>query len=175
MKIAVAAGHTKVIGKAGYGAVGIFHESYETRRVASELLLLLRRKGHTAINCTVDSASSTNDYLKKQCKLVNNSGADLFICIHFNAFNTQANGTEVYTWKGKKTKTASSICENISKLGFKNRGVKDGSGLYVIKHTKMDAILIEVAFIDNVDDMHQYDEVGASGIAKAIYYGVFNS
>ena len=39
----------------------------------------------------------------------------------------------------------------------------------------MNAILIEVAFIDNVDDMYLYDDVGASGIAKAIFRGVFNS
>ena len=83
-----------------------------------------------------------------------------------------ANGCEVYTWKGQKVKQAVKICENLSKLGFKNRGVKDGSGLYVIKNTKCTAILIELCFVDNKADAELFKQVGYSNIAKALYSAI---
>lgn len=167
MRIAINAGHTKT--GPGYGAVGYLKESEETRKIVNELLVHLRRKGHVAINCTVDKAKSQNDYLKQIVKLADASDCDLFLSIHFNAFNEEAKGTEVYTYKSRKLKEAVNICEELHKFGFKNRGVKDGSKLYIVKNTKMKAILIEVCFIDNELDMKLYEALGPKQIAKAIY------
>lgn len=83
-----------------------------------------------------------------------------------------ANGVEVYTWRGEKLPIAKKICNNLSALGFKNRGVKDGSNLYVIKNTKCPAILIEVCFVDNKADADLYKQVGYADIAKAIYSAI---
>jgi N-acetylmuramoyl-L-alanine amidase len=64
---------------------------------------------------------------------------------------------------------AVAICNNISALGFKNRGVKDGSDLYVIKKTKAQAILIECCFVDSKTDTSKYN---AYKIAESIYKAI---
>lgn len=168
MKISINAGHTK--SGAGYGAVYKgFHESDITRAVARALISKLKKRGHTVHDSTVDAATSQNAYLKKVCQLVNGSGAELFISIHCNASGTHlGRGVECFTWKGKKNATAKAICANVAKLGTKNRGIKDGSKLYVIKHTNPTAILVELFFLDHYNDRKLYLDHGAEEIAEAI-------
>ena len=60
------------------------------------------------------------------------------------------------------------ICANLSNLGFKSRGIKDGRNLYVVKNTTAKAILIEMFFLDNYTDRKPYTEPGADKIATAI-------
>lgn len=80
----------------------------------------------------------------------------------------KSNGVEAYTWKGKQTTAAVNACKEINKLGYKNRGVKDGSHLYVIKNTTMQAVLIELFFLDNVTDQELFVFNGAKAFASAI-------
>ena len=129
--------------------------------------------GVKVINCTVDRAVSQEAYLQKTIQIANQSGVELFISIHFNASGGhRAQGVEVYTYQGRKHADALAICSHIEKLGFLNRGVKDGSGLYVIRKTKARAILIEVCFCDNDLDVAIYHQVGAE---KAISHAVFEA
>ena len=163
MKIAISAGHT--LKGAGYGAVSSrYIESEITRSVAKELIELLKKKGHTVYDATVDKAVSQNAYLAQSVKLAKD--ADLFLSIHCNMGNGQ--GIEAYTWKGSKVDKAVHLCYELSRLGFKNRGIKDGSSLYVIKHTKCQAVLLELFFMDNKTDRVLYDKLGSKAIAKAI-------
>lgn len=164
LKIVVNAGHTK-IGK-GAGAYKYLSESRETRRIAYHLLYLLTGTNHEVIPAIYDVS---NNNLKEAVTLSNNKGADLFISIHLNAGGGE--GVEVYTWKGKKLKQATNICQNIAALGYKNRGIKDGSHLYVINKTnaKTEAILIECCFVDNLKDKEKYN---AYKIAEAIYKAI---
>lgn len=164
MKILVNAGHT--IQGLGYGAVGLLKESEETRKIANALVVNLRRKGHFVNHCTVNKSAN---YLRDVCTNANSIGADLFVSIHLNASNGQGKGSEVYTWNAEKNNT---ICDELSKLGFKNRGVKKGNHLYVIKNTKMKAILIEVCFLDNKEDVELYKKLGVEKIAQAIAKGI---
>ena len=76
-------------------------------------------------------------------------------------------GVEVYTYEGRKYQDAVDVCNNIAKLGFTNRGVKAGSGLYVVRKSNAKAMLIEVCFVDSAD-ANQYLSVGHDAIAKAI-------
>lgn len=160
MKIVINAGHTKT--GVGTGAVGLLNESIETRKIAYNLMGLLANSKHEVIPAVFDK--STNN-LKDTVKVSNK--ADLLISIHLNAGGGE--GVEVYTWKGQKSTVATRICENISKLGFRNRGIKDGSNLYVIKNTKCTSILIECCFVDNPNDKKKYN---AMKIAEAIYKAI---
>jgi N-acetylmuramoyl-L-alanine amidase len=162
LKIIINAGHTKI--GTGIGAYKYLNESRETRRIAYHLLYLLAGTNHEVIPAIYDKSSNN---LKEAVNLSNNKGADLFISIHLNAGGGE--GVECYTWRGEKTKTAATICNNISALGFKNRGVKDGSSLYVIKHTKAPAVLVECCFVDNKKDTEIYN---AYKIAEAIYKAI---
>ena len=168
MIISINAGHT-IRGKGAGASYNGLYEGTITRQVANELIKLLKVKGYQVFNSTVDKASSQNQYLKQVCKLANNVNADLFISLHTNASSShKGQGCEVYTWKGKRHQEAISICANLADLGLKNRGVKDGSKLYVIKHTTPKALLVELFFIDNNYDREVFKTKGAKQIAKAI-------
>lgn len=170
MKIGVNCGHT--LNGAGSGAVGIMPESTETRNVGNALMNLLKANGHEVVNCTIDKASTQAEYLKKVVEMANRQDLDYFISFHFNAYNGKAFGTEVYTYEGRQFKDALEVCKNISNLGFANRGVKNGTGLYVVKKTKAKSMLIEVCFVDNVEDVDTYRRVGANTIAEAVYKAI---
>ena len=168
MKISVNAGHTA--SGAGYGAVYKgFRESELTREVVKALIPKLKARGHVVHNSTVDTATSQTAYLKKVCQLADASGAELFISVHCNASATRKGyGVECFTWRGAKVPQATKICAEMAKLGFRNRGVKDGSGLYVVRNTKAVAILVELFFLDNYTDRKLYMDHGAEKIAEAI-------
>ena len=168
MKISINAGHTKT----GAGSDAVykgFNEGEIVRKVAKALTAQLRQKGHTVHSSTVDSAFTQNTYLRKVCDLANESGAELVISLHCNASAAHTgHGVECWTWRGKKVKAAVDICENLADLGFRNRGVKDGSAFYVVKHTKATAVLVELFFLDNEKDRALYKKHGAEKIAAAI-------
>ena len=163
MKIGINDGHT--LRGAGTGAVGIIKEGEHTRLVGEELRRLLKEKGNTVYNCTVDYASTVNESLSLVVQQANREDLDWFIAIHFNAGGGK--GVEVYTYEGRQYQDAIDVCNNIAALGFNNRGVKAGTGLYVIRRTKAKSMLIEVCFVDT-EDANKYLEVGYKAIAKSI-------
>lgn len=162
MKIFINAGHTKN-GK-GTGANGYLNESVENRKIACELMKLLADTKHEVISGIIDRHDNNLKYIVEQA---NNSKADLFVSIHLNAGG--GTGVEAYTYKGAQHQQAVNICKNLAALGFKNRGVKDGTKYYIVKNTTMKAILIEVCFVDNAKDVELYKQLGCEKIAKAIY------
>ena len=165
MKIVINAGHTKF--STGTGASKHLNESTETRKITYELMKLLADSQHEVIPAVYDRSANN---LKEAVDLANTEGADLFISIHLNAGG--GTGCEAYTWRGQQVAQAVKACNYLKNLGFKNRGVKDGSNLYVIKNTKCTAILIEVCFVDNKADAELYKQIGYSSIAKAIYSAI---
>ena len=163
MKIGVNDGHT--LSGAGTGAVGVIKEGEHTRLVGEEVRRLLKEKGIAVFNCTVDYAETTNESLSLVVQQANREDLDWFISIHFNAGGGK--GVEVYTYEGRQYQDAIDVCNNISALGFNNRGVKAGTGFYVIRRTKAKSMLIEVCFVDT-EDANKYLEIGYKAIAKAI-------
>ncbi|AJE11254.1 N-acetylmuramoyl-L-alanine amidase [Clostridium botulinum] len=160
-------GHT--MSGADYGAVGIKAESNLTREVGTKVISKLQALGHTVIKCYKDSCSSLNDSLSYRTNTANNNNVDLYVSIHFNCYNGSAYGTEVFTYGGKELPQARAVLNNICALGYTNRGLKDGSGLYVLKHTKAKAMLIECCFCDNAGDINRYN---AENMANAIVKGL---
>lgn len=108
------------------------------------------------------------------CRTANESGADIFVSLHCNAFNTTAQGTEVevYSYGGQAQELAQCIQNQIvNSLGTVDRGVKERPNLSVLKNTTMTAVLVELAFIDNDSDCelltNQEDEF-ARAVARGI-------
>lgn len=168
MTVGINCGHTAA--GPGFGAVGTIKESEHTRLVGQALMNLLRLAGVTVIDCTVDQAKTQSEYLAAVVALANRQDLDWFISIHFNASAAHTgHGVEVYTYEGRQYQDALDICANIAALGFTNRGVKAGSGLYVIRKTKAKSILIECCFCDNQQDVDAYQASGgANAVAEAI-------
>lgn len=164
MRIGVNCGHT-VSGQPGAGAVGYIDESVETREVGKRLISYLKKAGQTVYDCTNDYAPNTGSNLSQIVNMANKQPLDLFVSIHFNAGGGR--GTEAYTYGGNRFKEAEDVCRAISALGFINRGVKDGSSLYVIRNTTAKSMLIEVCFVDT-EDAARYAQIGADKIAQSI-------
>ena len=125
------------------------------------------------MECLPSSASSHRDNLSKRCRAANYGKVDIFISIHHNAC-PGGYGSECLCIKGGQQNALSEklskvILEEICKLGFRNRGVKDRRDLYVINNTTMPAIIVECAFVDSARDMNGYD---SEKMAEAIFRGV---
>lgn len=176
MVINIHAGHNPD-GKVACGAVGLIKESTENRNVKTKLINILRSAGHTVYDCTVDNGTSQNDVLQKIVEKCNSHTVDLDISIHFNAGRGDFAGdgktagaeVHIYDTKGSSYEFAKRICEKISALGFANRGVKVNPSLYVLSHTKAQALLVECCFVDDADDVKLYN---ADSMARAIAEGI---
>jgi N-acetylmuramoyl-L-alanine amidase len=171
MYFAVDIGHNAPF--ADTGAVGIKSEDHLTKEVGNKLVKILKDAGHRVILTCPGASKHVNNSLGARVNMANAAKADLFISIHFNAFNKKAYGTEVFisSWKSKAYKQASDVVDNISKLGFAKRGVKVAN-FAVIRNTTMPAMLIECCFIDNKRDMDIFD---SDKMAVAIASGILGN
>lgn len=164
-------------GMVACGAIGFIKESTENRNVKNEVIRMLRGMGHTVYDCTVDNGTSASNVLTNIVKKCNAHEVDLDVSIHFNAGasdakgNGKTTGTEVFVYSAnsKAKDEAERVCKAISALGFKNRGVKVNPNLYFLRKVKASAMLIEVCFVDDRDDVALYD---CKNVAEAIVYGI---
>lgn len=168
-------------GKVGCGAIGLIKESTENRRVNAELIRQLRALNHTVYDCTVDDGTSSSNVLSKIVAKCNAHSVDWDISIHFNSGasdnggNGNTTGIEVLIYNLNDTTTknkANAICNELSALGFKNRGVKQRQDLYVLRKTNAKAMLIECCFVDDADDVRLYQSLGVTKFAAAIVKGL---
>jgi N-acetylmuramoyl-L-alanine amidase len=86
--------------------------------------------------------------------LANTEGADLFISIHSNstAVRNSCSGTQTYYTTPQSSGLAAAMqTELVSALGLKNGGVRTANFL-VTRKSRMPAILIEIAFINNTTE-----------------------
>lgn len=179
MKFNVHAGHNPD-GKIACGACGLIKESTEARKVKNEVIRLLRKNGHKVYDCTCANGKSQTDVLKQIVTKCNKHKVDLDISIHFNSGaadqkgNGKTTGTEVYVYSTKSAAypAAVRVDKEIAALGFRDRGVKVRTNLYVLHRTNSPAMLIECCFVDDKDDVKLYD---AKKMAQAIVTGILSS
>ena len=122
-----------------------------------------------------DNLLGENPIYYRVVQPANGSGADLFVSLHCNsAENPAAHGTEtlIYVSGGEAERAAFCIQRQlVDTLGTIDRGIKERPGLAVLRGTSMPAVLVEIGFISNEDDvtllMHQ-----KADIARAIARGI---
>ena len=151
------------------GAVGNIAEETIINAVGSLVISKLKALGHSVIELRPDSAVSVQDSLQQRYSKADYYNVDMCVSIHANAGGGV--GTEVFTYRCKEVPQARAILNNIVSLGFKNRGIKDGSGLAMVKRPKATAMLIEICFVDSAD-VDKYNSIGAESIANAIVQGL---
>lgn len=176
MKINIHAGHNPD-GKTACGAVGILKESTQARTIVKETIEILKAAGHTVYDCTCNDGTNQSDVLRKIVKKCNAHDVDIDVSVHLNSGagdkkgNGKTTGTEVLiaASNSKAKAAAERTVKEIASLGFKNRGVKVRPDLYVLKHTKAPAMLIESCFVDDKDDANLFN---AKKMAQAIAKGI---
>lgn len=169
-KILLIAGH-------GEGDPGATGNGYKEADLTREVVQLV--KPELEKYATVDIADMSKNWYKHRHEL-DVSGYDYVLEHHFNAFETETapdgetDGTEIYVTNAEKgTTVEEKIVKKISALGLKNRGVKkyDWSLIKRIKNQGVSSALLEVCFIDDIDDMKIYNE-RKKEIAAAIAEGI---
>ncbi|WP_105616541.1 N-acetylmuramoyl-L-alanine amidase [Vallitalea okinawensis] len=110
---------------------------------------------HDEIKVYMTRTDDTYPTLKERCNLANEMEADLFISIHHNSFAPIVNGTETYYYdpENETLVTLANIMQkNVTAYaGTKDRGLRNESK-YVLSHTDMPALLIEVAYMSSPID-----------------------
>lgn len=173
-KVAIDAGH-------GGKDWGSYREGVKEKTVnlaiALEVDRLLRELGYETF-----LVRSDDTHIDKYDRpgLVQESGADLFVSIHQNALDQDMEaslGTEVWyndtTHKDNK-KLAEIIAKEVTqRIGTKNRGIKVGNNLVVLKTLDIPACLVECAFISSKKDREMMsDPVYQTKIAEGIVAGI---
>lgn len=150
----ISSGHWHV----GTGAVGLIDEVTEARKVAKEVAQLLYNKG-IQVRLIMDNTSTNQreniEYLLKE----HNRVKGLNISIHFNAvkgLTEKGIGTEVLYKNEHMKQLASNIAESVYNVsGLNNRGAKQRTDLAILNGL-LDAIIIEVCFVNSVKDVALY-------------------
>lgn len=170
MIIGIDKGHA-IIGSRG--ASGLLDEVNENRKIGNRLIEMLREKGHTVIDCSVDEASNMKTQLAGIVQKANAQKLDLFVSIHLNAGG--GHGTETYIYNGNyngkqanKDKAKQINDAVVSSCNFRNRGVKE-ENFHVLRETVAPAVLIEVCFVDSAEDKQK---LNTEAVAKAIFKGI---
>lgn len=181
MRICIDPGHSKAIDTEGDpGAMnGERMESVAALAIAKLLGEAFEDDGHQVVYTRTGGDPSLT--LQKRCEISNKSKAQIFISIHLNSADSKkASGIETlrYDNVGWTTKKIADCVQAalIEELGWKNRGVKERPNLYVLKHTKASAILVETGFISNEAECEKlFDPAIQERIALAIKKGVMKA
>jgi len=155
---------------ADMGYVGIKKEDELNKEVGALVMEKLKLLKYDVVLCTPRGDSNLTNSLYRRVSNANEEKVDVYVSIHFNG--GKGRGTEVFAISEESKEIAQRVVLEIAKLGYVNRGVKNGSFLYVLKNTKMPAILIEGGFLDSKEDMERFN---AGNMADAIVCGLMGS
>src|SRR5262249_18755614 len=135
------------------GALGLrgLQEKDACLGIALELAQALQEAGATVI---LPRADDTYVSLDERIDFANTRGADLFISIHNNAMpvHNTVSGTEPSSAPPQSRALARAIPPRVAgAVGGRDGGIRR-RGFAVIRRTTMPSVLVEVAYIDNLND-----------------------
>lgn len=167
---------------------GQFREYEYSRRLCREVQKQLKERN---IDCVIDfeednvpGASNSSQELKIRVQKVNSIPDAIYVSLHVNASGstwTNARGMTVHVanrCSQRSEKLGQSIYEEATKNGLQgNRNVPYDhlwrNDFYVLKYTKGPAVLVEVAFMTNHEDVEMMlSEAGFSRIVDTIVTGI---
>lgn len=182
VKVALDPGHCNVHTGASYGNLT---ETDLTLQVALACKQELETYNNVAVYLTRTTSAcpypslSAEDDIRARIQAAVAWGADVYVCIHFNALeNHTADGAEVYYYSNTSQASssaalASQIETQLAALGLVNCGVKDYDWIackYPSDYANIPGVLIEHAFIDGPSDywwLQSADNIRALGVADA--------
>lgn len=113
--------------------------------------------------------------LMERVRMANEWPANYFISIHANYNENPAiNGTEVYIYRfyTQANWLAEQVLDGVVEtVGTRNNRVRANPGLYVLRRTRMPAILVELAYLSNPADAEKLRN-DQYQFARGIYVGI---
>ena len=154
-KIGLRGGHSKNC----RGAHGVVDEWETMQKLFPMVKARLENRGHQVIDCN-SNASTESAELAEGTNKSNNNRCNYYFTLHMNAHsNSSATGVECLVYEsGDKpvNRIAKDICNNISNIfGLANRGVKCAPKDHDLACSSMPAIIIEVGFCTNPNDVNK--------------------
>jgi N-acetylmuramoyl-L-alanine amidase len=180
MKICIDAGH----GGTDPGAENkLWGVNYAEKDVALTLAKMLRDTLITRFDVVMTRDSDVFLTLDKRAEIANQENADLFISIHINAHEkSEAQGFESFIFEKAPNDSPvrdyqKVIHEEVAKLFTENKRADRGAKaakFRVLSKTKCPAILLELGFISNFDDLRliAIDEIFQTKVVAAIHRGL---
>ncbi len=178
IRIFIDQGHNPYGVNAGAEGFGL-REQDITYAVGMYLAQLLRADGRFQVrlsrNFPEQSLGTTNaESLAARVNAANSWPADYFISIHCNAnTNPIINGTEMYVYR-RNTQSywlAQHLLNAVvAQVGTRDNGVRTNPSLYVLRRTRMPAVLAELAYISNESDAQKLAN-DQYGFALGLYSG----
>lgn len=180
-KIFIDQGHNPQNPNAGAEANGV-REQDVTYEVGIRLAELLRENPNFEVRLSRNSpteqlGTSNATSLAARVNAANSWGADYFISLHCNASTvTTASGSEAYVYSVGSA--AYYLGEQILAglnyaTGLPNRGVRTNPSLYVLRRTRMPAVLVEMGYLTNPYDAALLSSAPQS-FARGIYSGILD-
>ena len=161
------------------GAIGIggLRETDVVLEVSKTVKKLLSDKG---VKVKLTRKNEVDLDLPPRVSFANNTDSDIFVSIHANASRGKRrdiNGLETYYFRGWRGRLlAKKIQKQILRVspGSPDRGVKQGR-FYVIKNTKMPAVLVEIGFLTGKLDARRLEKaIHRKRLAYAIAKGILD-
>ena len=137
---------------------GTYYEHEFALDMGRRMAEILKRHGVGVVMTREDGSAIS---LADRCAVSNASGVDLFVSLHSNAAGgfgwSSARGWEAYVYglSGDRYKAAKTILARVEGVcpAIRSTPIKESRSMYVLKHTKAAAVLIEHGFHTNREDV----------------------
>lgn len=156
------------------------YEKDDDLRIA--LLVQKYLEQHEDVKVIMTRSDDTFVSLDDRCEIANGANADLFVALHRNLYDGEAQGVEIWVNNHRPvidTALAQNILDGLKGVGISNdRGVNYGYignpnvNYQVNRETNMPSCLVELGFMQDADDNNLFDQncdAYAKAIADAIY------
>lgn len=151
-------------------------------KISNKLLAYLEQGGCIVTPSRTDDNAlddSKRGDLKERVKLSENDNADMLISIHQNYFpKASVKGAQVFYYKNSEESKllAEKIQERLKELDGTNTRIAKANGeYYLLKQTKVPAVIVECGFLSNASENEKLrDENYQAAVAWAIYLGVMD-
>lgn len=150
-------------------ASGNTNEATQCREIAKLLVKSLNR-------CGIEARTNVVASMANRVAEGNAWGADLYVCIHTNAFNGKVSGTRImcYNLTGEGYKASKAIFDCLAPVTpGTSENITARPGLYEIKYTEMPCSYVEIDFHD-VPSVAAWIINHKPEIAEAICKGICN-